>query len=47
MQLGVILEVNYQQRWIGTLSYSNSFGIGIRNGDRDRDFAGASVQYAF
>ena len=47
MQLGVILEVNYQQRWIGTLSYSNSFGIGIRNGNRDRDFAGVSLQYAF
>jgi len=47
MQVGVTLEVNYQQRWIGTLSYSNSFGIGIRNGNRDRDFAGASIQYAF
>jgi hypothetical protein len=47
MQVGVTLEVNYQQRWVGTLSYSNSFGIGIRNGGRDRDFAGASLQYAF
>jgi hypothetical protein len=47
MQVGVTLEVNYQNRWVGTLSYSNSFGIGIRNGGRDRDFAGASLQYAF
>jgi hypothetical protein len=47
MQVGITLELNYQEEWIGTVSYSNSFGIGIRNGNRDRDFAGVSLQYAF
>ena len=45
--LGLSLEANYQQRWVATLSYRNSFGAGKRNSDRDRDFVGLSISYAF
>lgn len=47
MALGVTLEFSYLQRWSGILSYSNSFGAGIRNGDTDRDFLGATLTYRF
>jgi hypothetical protein len=46
-QVGLSLEFNYQQRWSGILSYFNSFGGGVSNGSRDRDFVGMSLSYAF
>jgi hypothetical protein len=44
---GVSLEFQYLERWSAIVSYSNSFGAGIRNGDNDRDFAGATLTYRF
>ncbi|MGH0034912.1 MAG: DUF1302 domain-containing protein [Myxococcota bacterium] len=46
-QVGVTLELRYQERFVVTASYSNSFGGGVRNGNRDRDFAGFSISYAY
>lgn len=47
MQVGLSLEANWQQRWVGTVSYFNSFGAGMRNGSNDRDFVGLSLSYSF
>jgi hypothetical protein len=46
-QVGITLELNYQERFIAAVSYSNQFGGGVRNGNRDRDFAGISLSYAY
>jgi len=47
MQVGLSLEANYKERWIGLVTYSTNFEAGIRNSNRDRDFVGVSVSYAF
>jgi hypothetical protein len=47
MSLGSSFEFSYQQRWSFIISYSNTFGAGIRNGDADRDFLGGSLTYSF
>jgi hypothetical protein len=46
-QVGISLELNYQERFIAMVSYSNQFGGGVRNANRDRDFAGISFSYAY
>ena len=47
MQVGITLELDYQQRWKGILSYFNAFGAGRSNINTDRDFLGLSLSYAF
>lgn len=45
--LGISTEFRYLERWSAILSYSNSFGAGIRNGGNDRDFLAATLTFQF
>jgi len=47
MDLAVGLEFDYQNRWKGILTYSNSLGGGAANVWNDRDFAQFTISYAF
>lgn len=41
------LTADYQNRWKGIITYSNSFGAGKANTFNDRDFAQFTISYAF
>jgi hypothetical protein len=47
MQVGVSLVADYQQRWQGIVSYSNTFGAGRSNPGTDRDFLSVSISYNY
>jgi len=47
MQVGVSLVADYQQRWKGVVSYSNTFGAGQANPNIDRDFLSVSLEYTY
>ncbi|MBW1684521.1 MAG: DUF1302 family protein [Deltaproteobacteria bacterium] len=47
MQVGVSLVADYQRRWQGIVSYSNTFGAGQANPDIDRDFLSVSISYTY
>jgi len=47
MQLGASLVFDYQQRWQGTVSYSNTFGASQANPNIDRDFISVSISYTY
>jgi hypothetical protein len=46
-QVGASLVADYQQRWQGTLSYSNTFGADRANPNTDRDFLSFSISYTY
>jgi hypothetical protein len=47
MQVGVSLVADYQQRWKGVVSYSNTFGARQSNPNIDRDFISVSLEYTY
>jgi hypothetical protein len=47
MQIGVSLVADYQQRWKGVVSYSNTFGGSQSNPNIDRDFISVSIEYTY
>jgi hypothetical protein len=47
MQVGVSLVADYQQRWKGVVSYSNTFGASQANPNIDRDFLSVSLEYTY
>ena len=47
MQVGVSLVADYQQRWKGVVSYSNTFGARQANPNIDRDFISVSLEYTY
>jgi hypothetical protein len=47
MQVGVSLLADYQRRWQGIVSYSNTFGAGQANSSIDRDFLSVSISYTY
>jgi len=47
MQVGVSLLADYQRRWQGIVSYSNTFGAGEANPNIDRDFLSVSISYTY
>jgi hypothetical protein len=47
MQLGASLVADYQTRWRGIVSYSNTFGADQANAFIDRDFLSASISYTY
>jgi len=47
MSLNLSVGMSYQNTWRGSLGYTNFFGGGIENKNRDRDFASVSLSYSF
>jgi hypothetical protein len=47
MQVGASLVADYQRRWQGIVSYSNTFGADQANPNIDRDFISVSISYAY
>lgn len=47
MSLNFGIGASYQNTWRASLNYTNYFGGGIYNKDRDRDFASFSLSYSF
>ena len=47
MQLGISLVADYQRRWQGIVSYSNTFGGKQANPNIDRDFLSVSISYTY
>jgi hypothetical protein len=47
MQVGVSLVADYQNRWKGVVSYSNTFGAKHANPNIDRDFLSVSIEYTY